>query len=208
MLKVLSERGLVQKSASAPRRKKARVFDKHAQPWIFKDYRTIVIGERVQIDHMTVEKNGSEMKEFHAWERKSKHLTVGIFDAATAENAKKFLMDFQRNAPFKILSIQVDGGSEFRAAFEKACQELKIPLIALPPARPKYNGGVKRFNRTLREEFWSKNFASVSIKDMNDELQKYVEKYNNFRPHNSLHGMTPMEYINSTCGRHNQSHMS
>ncbi|MDR1235544.1 MAG: integrase core domain-containing protein, partial [Holosporaceae bacterium] len=208
MLKVLSERGLVQKSASAPRKKKERIFDKHAQPWTFKDYRTMVMGERVQTDHMTVEKNGSEMKEFHAWERKSKHLSAGIFEAATAENAKKFLMDFYKKAPFRILSVQVDGESEFRAEFEEACRDLKIPLIVLPPAKPKYNGGVERSNRTLREEFWVRDFPTLPIDEMNDELQKYVEKYNNFRPHNCLHGMTPMEYINSTYGRHGQSHMS
>jgi transposase InsO family protein len=146
---------------------------------------------------MTVEKNGSEMKEFHAWERKSKHLSAGIFEAATAENTKKFLMDFYKKAPFKILSLQVDRGSEFRADFEEVCRDLKISLIVLPPAKPKYNGGVERSNRTLREEFWAKDFPTLPIEEMNDELQKYVEKYNNFRPHNRLHGMTPMEYIDS-----------
>ncbi len=57
-------------------------------------------------------------------------------------------------APYKILSIQVDGGSEFMADFETACEQMKIPLIVLPPARPKYNGGVERGNRTFREEFY------------------------------------------------------
>ncbi|MDR1560739.1 MAG: IS3 family transposase [Holosporaceae bacterium] len=52
----------------------------------------------------------------------------------------------------------------------------------------------------MREESWTKNFPTASIKNMNNELQKYVEKYNNFRPHNRLHGMTPMEYIRLRSG--------
>ncbi|MDR2666580.1 MAG: hypothetical protein LBB34_00465 [Holosporales bacterium] len=76
----------MQKSASAPKKKKIRVFDKHAQPRTFKDYQTIIIGKRIQIDHMTVEKNSSEMKEFHVWKRKSRYLSMSIFEAAMAEN--------------------------------------------------------------------------------------------------------------------------
>ena len=39
-------------------------------------------------------------------------------------------------ALFVIKSVQVDGGSEFMAAFEDACAQLKIPLIILPPRKP------------------------------------------------------------------------
>jgi len=52
-------------------------------------------------------------------------------------------MELIEDAPFKILSIQVDGGSEFMAEFEAACKELYIPLHVLPPSRPTYNGGVE-----------------------------------------------------------------
>ena len=45
-------------------------------------------------------------------------------------------------APYKILSIQVDGGSEFMKEFEETCQELGIELFVLHPVSPKYNGGV------------------------------------------------------------------
>ncbi|GHT90969.1 hypothetical protein FACS1894122_02480 [Alphaproteobacteria bacterium] len=72
----------------------------------------MVLGERVQIDHMTVIKNGLEIKEFHAWKRKSKHLSIRIFTSATSTDARSFLLEFIINAPYKILSVQVDGGSE------------------------------------------------------------------------------------------------
>jgi transposase InsO family protein len=102
----------------------------------------------------------------------------------------------------------VDGGSEFRADFEDACEELGIPLIVPPPASPKYNGGVERANRTLREEFYGQNLPFAdSIGAMRFALRKAVEKYNNYRPHSGLKGATPMAYINSTYAGASLSHM-
>ncbi len=38
--------------------------------------------------------------------------------------------------PFKIRSIQVAGGGEFRKDLEQACKELNISLFVLPPNSP------------------------------------------------------------------------
>lgn len=141
ILKLLSLKGLITKSPSALRTKRKRVFKKHAKPWTFKDYKTMILGERVQIDHMTVTKNGITFKHFQAWDRRSKYMDAGVFSNATAKSAKKFLLSLVAKTPFPILSIQVDGGSEFMAEFEEACAELCIPLIVLPPKKPEYNGG-------------------------------------------------------------------
>ena len=196
IIKHLMEKGLIQKSPSALRTKRKRVFKKHAKPWQFKKYKDMKLGERVQIDHMTVTKNGITVKHFQAWERHSKYLFAKVFSHAKASSAKRFLMDFVKQAPFKILSIQVDGGSEFMAEFEKACADLAIPLIVLPPAKPQYNGGVERGNRIFREEFYNRNdLLENSIGGMQAALNSAVEKYNNYRPHFSLKGLTPLQYL-------------
>ncbi len=113
ILKYLKAKGLIVKSPSALRTKRKMTFNKHAQPWKFKDYKTMVLGESVQIDHMTVTKNGITFKHFQAWERKSKYIDAAIYSNAKARSAKRFLIDFVKQAPFVIESIQVDGGSEF-----------------------------------------------------------------------------------------------
>ena len=66
---------------------------------------------------MTVTKNGILFKHFQAWERKSKTIIAQIYSQARSSDAKKFLYE----APYKIRSIQVDGGSEFMLEFENAC---------------------------------------------------------------------------------------
>src|SRR6516164_9619385 len=50
--------------------------------------------------------------------------------------------------PFPIRALQVDGGSEFAAEFEQACQQRGLYLFVLPPRSPKLNGAVERANRT------------------------------------------------------------
>lgn len=174
------------------------MFNKHAKAWEFKDYERMKLGERVQIDHMTVSKNGITLKHFQAWERKSKYIDAAVYSNAKASSAKRFLISFVEQAPFLIQSVQVDGGSEFMAEFEDACAQLKIPLIVLPPKKPEYNGGVERGNRTFREEFYNrKDLLEDSVRGMQAALTKALVKYNTYRPHRNLKGLTPMQYIQS-----------
>ncbi len=55
---------------------------------------------------------------------------------------------------FPIRAIQIDGGSEFKALFEAACQALGIALYVLPPRSPKLNAHLERAQRTHQEEFY------------------------------------------------------
>jgi transposase len=199
ILKYLIIKNLITRSPSALRTKRKRVFKKHAKAWEFKDYQTMKLGERVQIDHMTVTKNGITVKHFQAWERKSKYINAAVYSNAKASSAKRFLIEFVKHAPFVIESIQVDGGSEFMAEFEDGCAELGLPLIVLPPRKPEYNGGVERGNRIFREEFYNRaDLLEDSVRGMQSALSKALEKYNTYRPHRNLKGMTPMEYIQTT----------
>ena len=43
---------------------KKRRFNKHAKAWEFKLYKNMELGERIQIDHMSVSKNGINVKHF------------------------------------------------------------------------------------------------------------------------------------------------
>lgn len=196
ILNHLRGKGLVVKSASAVRSKRKRQFNKHSKPWTFKLYKEMVLGERLQIDHMSVCKNGVRVKHFQAWDRCSKFIHAHVYSNATSRSAKRFLRELLAILPFPILSIQVDGGSEFRQDFEDFCEEKQIELIVLPPAKPTYNGGVERGNKTFREEFYNlSSLQADSVGAIQNELVKAVDKYNTYRPHFALQGLTPMAYI-------------
>ena len=189
-------KGKISRSISYFRTKRKRKFNSQAQPLKFKKYEDMVLGEQVQIDHMSVTKNGLLFKHFQAWERKSKTLIAQIYSSARSVDAKKFLTHLIRTAPYKILSIQVDGGSEFMLEFEQACADLNITLFVLPPATPKYNGGVEHGNRIFREEFYTDpNLFANTLTSMRETLQQAVKKYNNYRPHAALQGLISSLYI-------------
>ena len=207
ILKHLKEKGLLTLSISAPRAKRTRKFNKHAERWTY-GMKAKHIGELVQIDHMSVTKNNCSVKHFQAWDRKSKYLYATVYSTATALNAKKFLIELIENAPFPIKSIQVDGGSEFMREFEEECQKRNIALYVLPPKRPQYNGGVERGNRTCREEFYRQNsILADSVQAIRYELKKYINKYNSFRPHFNLNNMTPLQYIQNNKRGNAESHI-
>lgn len=198
ILKALKDKGLIQTSLSALRKKRKRTFKSHAKPWKY-GMKGQKIGQLVQIDHMSVCKNGLSIKHFQAWDPTSKYIFAKGYSRATSMCAKQFLLEFIEKSAFPIISIQVDGGSEFMRHFEEVCEELKIDLYVLPPQRSQYNGGVERGNRIFREEFYARNdLLADSIGAMNAELKKALLKYNSYRPHHSLNMMTPLEYIYNT----------
>lgn len=206
ILKHLRIKGLILKSLSAPRQKRQRNFHKHAKPWQY-GMRSLKPGHMIQIDHMSVAVNQITVKHFQAWDPKSKFIQARVYSNATSRTAKRFLLELIHKAPFKISSIQVDGGSEFMCHFEEACAQLGIELYVLPPKRPQYNGGVERGNRIFREEFYAKsNLIADSVTAINDELQQALLKYNTYRPHASLNMLTPLDYIQSSYPEDKQSH--
>ena len=195
ILTFLKEKKVITRAPTALRFKKKRRFNKHAKAFEFKRYKDMELGERIQIDHMSVTRNGVNVKHFQAWERKSKYIHAVVYSNAKASSAKRFLLEYVEKTPFKIKSIQVDGGSEFMAEFENACQKLNIPLLVLPPASPKCNGGVERANRTFREGFYNRPMLEDSLRGIQAELTKAVNIYNTYRPHKNLDNLTPMAYL-------------
>ena len=60
-------------------------------------------------------------------------------------------------------SIQVDGGSEFTARFERRCAERGPPLHVPPPGRPRWNGRVERCNDTPRLAFRALRVGELAV---------------------------------------------
>lgn len=190
----LIKQGKIKRSISACPIKRKRHFKSHAKRWQY-GMKAQKPGELIQIDHMSVTKHNLSMKEFRAWDPITKVIIADVTSNATSAAAAKFLRKVIAEMPFSVKSVQVDGGSEFMKDFENECLKLDIPLFVLPPSRPQYNGGVERGNRTFREEFYARDdIQAESIGAFKYELKSAVLKYNSYRPHFSLKGLTPFEY--------------
>lgn len=179
------------------RRKRPRIFNKHAQRWKY-GMKSAKPGELIQIDHMSVLLTpGTSVKHFQAICPFTKIIVEQAYSRATSNCAKDFLVYVKEKMPFPIRSIQVDGGSEFMAHFEDECQLNNIPLYVLPPRKPKYNGSVERGNGTAKYEFYYQYDGRCTIVAIRKALKHFMSIYNTFRPHQALQYQTPWQYYES-----------
>ena len=94
-------------------------------------------GQIVQLDTVYVTlAPGKHVKHFTAYDPVAKWTVAKAYNRATAASAAMFLDKLTADMPFKVDAIQVDGGSEFMAEFENACQQHAIKLYLLPPKSP------------------------------------------------------------------------
>lgn len=173
-------------------RSKWRQFDSHAKRLPF-GLKAEKLGELIQIDHMAVGK----YKHFAAICPISKIVFSHAYTHATSFAGADFLQKALLFFPFKVSSIQVDGGGEFMAEFETLCQKMGISLYVLPPRSPKINGCIERSNGTMRYEFYVLHSGFDALAEMNAKLDEFIRFYNEKRPHQRLNYMTPMRYLES-----------
>jgi putative transposase len=170
-----------------------------SRPWAIrkpKHWRIQQPGDLVEIDTKEIRlRRGLTLKHFSARDVISRWDVLELHRRATALTAAGFLDVLLDRAPFPIRALQVDGGSEFAAEFELACQQKQLPLFVLPPKSPKLNGHVERSNRTHNEEFYEVHAQSDQIPVLNRQLRRWENIYNRIRPHQSLAYLTPLEFV-------------
>jgi putative transposase len=157
-------------------------------------YQAQAPGELVEVDTADIRPiPGVVYKHFTARDVVSRWDVLDVHHRATAQAAASFLEALLERTPFSVRAIQVDGGSEFKADFERACQERSLPLFLLPPRSPKLNGHVERAQRTHQEEFYPVVDLPDTIGELRQELRAWETVYNTVRPHQALGQRTPWE---------------
>jgi putative transposase len=162
-----------------------------------RDYLPRAPGDLVQVDTADVRWSGADRpyKHFSARDFISRWDVLDVHGRATARTAADFLSVLRERMPFAVKAIQVDGGSEFKAEFEAACQESGILLFVLPPRSPKLNGRVERAQRTHKEEFYQMLDPPDTLAELRAQLLKQELRYNTYRPHQALGQLTPQAWL-------------
>jgi IS30 family transposase len=177
--------------------KRRRVFDGHAKRWQY-GMKSQSPGELVQVDHATIQlDSGATFKQFTAVCPFTKYAADQVYTQASSKCAADFIEHMQSVFPFKIKSIQVDGGSEFMGDFEYACKIKKLDLFVLPPRSPKLNGAVERRNGAVKYEFYYQYDGPPKLEILRYRLKEFNAHYNKVRPHQALHYLTPELYYQS-----------
>jgi transposase InsO family protein len=153
-------------------------------------------GDLVQIDTKKLRPaRGVLRKHFSARDMVSRGDVLHVTDRATAATAPAFLDALRARMPFPLRALQVDGGSEFAAEFEQACQARRLPLFVLPRCSPTLNGPVECAHRTHNEEFYELTPTDWSLPQLNRQLRHCETISNTGRPHQALGYLTPHPFL-------------
>lgn len=100
--------------------------------------------------------------------------------------------------PFKVKFIQTDNGLEFQKRFKDHCLLLGLEHHHIHKSTPNENAVIERYFRTDEEEyFFMQKTSHKDYDDLRDRFQKYLDWYNNERPHLGINLKTPIEIIDS-----------
>lgn len=100
-------------------------------------------------------------------------------------------------------SIVSDNGTEFTSqAVLKFAQEEKIAWHFIQPGKPMQNAYIESFNGKLRDECLNENWFS-SLEEARQIIERWRDDYNYIRPHTSLKGLSPKQFLNSLKEQNN-----
>lgn len=156
-------------------------------------------GDLVQMDGVITYCYGRRVYILNAIDYVSSKAISIILPSNKAHYTAAALNDIDRLFGFKVKHIQTDNGSEFMGEFADMMDKLGKAHFYNYIKKPMWNGKVERFNRTMQEEWLLDPEIQILISrsriEANKELQKYVNWYNNERPHQSINYMTPNKYV-------------
>ena len=94
----------------------------------------------------------------------------------------------------KQIIVVNDNGSENMGELEKKLKEENITQYFTRPYKPKDKPFIERFIETYQKECLDFNYYPMTVEEMQKITDEWVCKYNTYRPHRSLGGLTPQKF--------------
>ena len=167
-------------------------------------------GERVQIDVKFVpeacivgDAAGEKFYQYTAIDEFSRWRYLEAFQEHSTYSSAQFLEHLIKAAPFKILCVQTDNGTEFKkrllpgdngpSLFETRLEQAGIRHKLIRPYTPRHNGKVERSHRKDNESFYASH-KFYSFEDFKNQLAVRCRNYNRF-PIRPLGWLSPIEFL-------------
>lgn len=96
--------------------------------------------------------------------------------------------------------IVVDNGSEFTGrTMDEWAHQNNVKLNFIRPGKPVENAFIESFNGKIRDECLNENWFS-SLEEARRTIEEWRVDYNKYRPHSSLGGLSPEEFVSKMTG--------
>ncbi len=129
----------------------------------------------------------------------SRELYAAILPDKTQFSAEKFVKQVVDECPYTIEQFYTDNGLEYKGnpnnhALMMFCQENRIEQRFTKVKSPQTNGKAERVIRTLMDMWHTRTHFKNRI-HRKTELIRFINWYNTVKPHQGLHGLTPLEQL-------------
>lgn len=151
-------------------------------------------GGLIEIDLKVLNVIGRTFYQFTAIDTCAKIKFIEIYSSKTAKCGERFVKEMINFYPFKIENINSDNGGEFLAECHQLLERREINHYFSRAKTPKDNPMVENTIKADKYEFWIWGNLVSNTKGLNQRAKEWMNKFNNYRPHQALNYMTPMEY--------------
>lgn len=152
-------------------------------------------GSLVEIDVKVLNTLGRTFYQFTAIDTCSKKKFIKIYSRKTANCGLKLVKEMISFYPFRVCHINSDNGGEFLAECDAYLNEKKITHYFSRARTPEDNPMVEATIKADEYEFWAWGNLCSTVEELNIKAKLWMDKFNNYRPHQALNYLTPTEYL-------------
>jgi transposase InsO family protein len=165
------------------------------------DYSLAKPGDLIESDTKHLPFLGKKRYAFVAVDCIGKGAVIQIARAPSSAKNAVIIGKAKETFPFPIKAWENDNGPENLKDFHETLEQEKIPHYFSYPYCPDDKPYVERLIGTLEREFVQQGNLVSDIETQQLRIDRWLDEYHNFRPHQSLGYLTPNEYYQKTIGK-------